>query len=209
MEYHGGSLNSVIQGDLALDLTYNVQKGFWTGSYTRGGVTKPVRLTRPGASRKGPSNPFVGEWSKSGRMGPSPPASRFPSCVYVAQGSDGAFVAWRNMNLGPAVNPREGYDVAAFQQWDGDALGVQINGDTLILQEGIDSGAAPGRGAGRFTGKLSPDGTQIIGTWVAHAPESWGVSSSRQEQTQSMTVPVTTFTKMKMGQSCWSQPPSR
>lgn len=207
--FHGAAPDAFVQEDLALNLTFDEQKGFWTGSYSRGGVSKPVRLVRPGASQKGHSSPFMGAWSASGRLGPSPPAPRTPTCIYIAQGLDGAFVAWRNGNFGPVIDPREGFDVASFKETDGDALGVQIDGDTLTLQEGIDWAAVSGKGPEKFTGKLSPDGTQIIGSWVTHAPESWGGSSSPQEPKPSSTVPVTTFTRMTMGQSCGSQPPSR
>jgi hypothetical protein len=195
MEYPGRALNSIIQGGLALDLAYNVQKGFWTGNYTRGGVSKLVRLTRPGASRNAQPNPFVGGWSE--RFDPSPRAPRIAVCVYIAQGADGAFVVWCNRSQGPIIDPREGSDVATFPQMDGDALGAQINGDTLTLQEGIDWGGVAGKHPEKFTGKLSPDGTKIIGTWVERNPESW------------FGPPSATFTKMTEGESCWSQPPSR
>jgi hypothetical protein len=202
--FHGGGPGTFVQGDLALDLTFDVQKGVWTGTYTHDSVTKPVRLTRPGASRKAASNPFLGGWSESGRFGPSSPASRVPQCVYIAQGSDGTLVSWRNTYLGPSINPREGYATATIQENDGDALGVQINGDTLTLQEGIDWAGVAGKPPEEFTGKLSPDVTQILGTWGPSDPAIWGGRPTPPDQKPSRGGPVTTFTKMT-GQSCWSQ----
>jgi hypothetical protein len=202
--YHGAGTYAFVQGDLALDLTFDEQKGFWAGSYSRDGVSKPVRLTRPGAARNGPSNPFVGDWSESGRMGPSAPAALTPTCVDIAQGLDGTFVAWRLSNSGPIIDPREGDAIALLQENDGDALGVQINGDTLTLQEGIDWAVIAGKGPEQFTGKLSADGIQIVGTWAAHAPESGKERPASPDENHSPTGPVTTFTKM-VGQSCWAQ----
>jgi len=204
IEFHGVGTSNFIAGDLALDLTFDEQKGVWTGGYTRGSVAKPVRLTRPGAASKSKANPFLGGWSESGRFGPSPPAPSTPNCVYIAQGSDGALVSWRNSNFGPIMDPREGDANAMFQENDGDALGVQINGDTLTLQEGIDWAGIAGKPPEKFTGKLSPDGTQIVGTWAPHAPESWGGPPAPPDQNRSPAGPVTTFTRMT-GQSCWSQ----
>ncbi len=191
-------------GDLGLDLTYDKEKGFWTGSYTRGSMTKQVRLTRPGASHKPQSNPFVGGWAESGRpghFGYSPP---IPNCIHIAQGSDGTLVAWGDRK-GSSIDPRDGFDVEIIDETDGDAIGVKIDNDALTLQGGINWWG--GNPPGRFTGKLSPDGTQITGIWIVHAPESWGMLGAPQQEKSSQPVRFSTFTKLPEGQSCWSQPP--
>lgn len=208
IEFHGaGTDTPFIHGDIALDLSFNQQKGFWTGNYTRGNTSKPVQLTRPGAASKATSNSFLGAWSETSTMDALHPALHQPTCVHIAQGSDGILVSWGVTRLGPIVDRREEAGTALFQEIDGGALGVEIDGDTLTLQEGIHSGAVSGHGPQRFIGKLSPDGTQIVGTWAPHAPESSGVPSTRQDQSQSAAGPVTTFARMT-GQGCWSQRPN-
>ena len=188
IEFNGRGAGTFIQGELALDLTFNEQKRFWMGSYTRDSVTRPVLLARPGASRKAVSNPFLGGWSENGRIGGL-------RCVYIAQGLDGTLLAWRDTRMGPTINPNEGMTTATFQENNGDALGVQIIGNTVTLQEGIYWGGIAGQPPRKFTGKLSPDESQIMGSWEVPGPQS-----------QPTTAEVTTFTRMA-GQSCWSQGP--
>jgi hypothetical protein len=199
-------------GELALDLTFNEQKDLWTGSYTRGGVTKRAELVRPGALSKTASNPFLGAWSdpflgvwsESGRSGPSPPAPHMPRCVYITRGSDGTLVSWRDTLFGPAVDPSEGLSTAMFQEDDGDALGVKIDGDTLMLQEGIYWAAIGGNAPERFTGMLSHDGMHIIGKWMPPGPQpSWNEAPGPQGQQEPASRPVTTYTRTT-SQSCWS-----
>jgi hypothetical protein len=182
-------------GEFALDLNFNEQKNVWTGSYTRGGVTSRVRLVRPGALLKAVPNPFLGVWSQSGRLGPSPPAPHIPRCVYIAQGSDGTLVSWSDTRFGPSIDSSEGFGTANFQENDG---------DTLTLQEGIYWASLGGNLPERFIGKLSPDGAHIIGSWMPH----WAVSPVTQGRKQPPSGPVTTFTKIT-GESCWSQAPNQ
>lgn len=184
-------------GQLALDWIFNAHKDLWTGTYTRGGVTKQVQFVRPGALSKAVSNPFLGAWSESGRLGPSPPAPRIPRCVYIARGSDGTLVAWRDTLLGPTIGPSKGLLRAMFQENDGDALGVKIDGDTLMLQEGIYWGGIAGQPPQRFFGKLASDGMHIMGSWS-------GATLMPQDQNHTASHPVTTYTRMR-GASCWPQ----
>jgi hypothetical protein len=193
IEFNGADPGAFIQGKLRLDIAFNQGDLTWTGSYTRDGVTKPILLARPGASLRAVSNPFLGGWLENGRPG----ASR---CVYIAQGLDGTLVSWRNTRMGPSINPSEGMTTAFFQENDGDALGVQITGNTATLQEGIYWAGIAGQPARKFTGKLSPDGSQIVGSWgpIFQAPGA---------QNQPAIDEAATFTRM-VGQTCWSRSPN-
>lgn len=190
IEFNGDNPGSFVKGKLGLDLAFNRGNLTWTGSYTRNAATKPIVLARPGASSKGVSNPFLGGWLESGRPG----ASR---CVYIAQGSDGTFISWRNSRMGPTINPSEGMATAFFQENDGDALGVQITGNSATLQEGIYWAGIAGRPPRKFTGQLSTDESQIVGSWgpILQSPET---------ENQPAVGEAVTFTRMS-GQSCRSE----
>ena len=99
--------------------------------------------------------------------------------------------------MGPTINPSEGMTTAFFQENDGDALGVQITGNTVTLQEGIYWG---GQGPRKFTGKLSPDKSQIVGNWGP-------IFRATEAQNQPAVGEAATFTRA-VGQSCWSQGPN-
>jgi hypothetical protein len=159
ISFNGNGPGVFIQGQLGLDLAFNEKIPAWTGSYTREGVTKPILLTRPGASREGAPHRFVGGWLENGWIGGA-------RCVYIAQGLDEGFVAWRVSSSGPTINPEEGMNTVTFHENDGDSLGVQIDGDTVTLQEGLYWAGLAGQAPRKFTGRLSPDQSQIVGTWV-------------------------------------------
>ncbi len=182
--WDGNRLTVTLRG---LDLNFDKQGSFWTGTYTRGSVTKSVRLTRPGGFER-LSNPFVGGWLESYRYADGGLALD-TRCVHIAQNSNGALAAWRDIKDLHPSGPREGDDVATIREEDGEAMGVKTEGDTLILEEVND-----GRGLHLpwiFTGKLSRDGTRITGSWVIDdGPDAI----------------ISTFTRLPQGQSCWSQP---
>ncbi len=185
---------TIIQCELALDLTFDGQKRLWIGTYTRNDVTRPVVLARPRASLKAASNPFLGGWSENIGVGGS--GSR---CVHIAQGLDGTFLAWDDARNGAFVDLSEDMTTATFQENVGDALGVHIKGHTLTLEEGIYWGGVAGQGPRKFTGKLSADKSRIVGSWgriiqVKGAKANPGAGE------------VTTFTRMA-DKSCWSQGP--
>ncbi|MGH7745897.1 MAG: hypothetical protein ACREQ5_14120, partial [Candidatus Dormibacteria bacterium] len=186
IEFDCDVTGNFMQGQLGLDLAFNQKELTWTGSYARNDVTRPVVLARPGASLKAASNPFLGGWSANGGVGDS--GSR---CVYIAQRLDGSLLAWDDAWDAVFINPSGGMTNASFQEDVGDPLGVRIDGNTVILEEGIYWGGVAGRGPRIFTGKLSPDESQIVGSW------DWS---------QHTTAKVTTFTKMA-GQSCRSHGP--
>jgi hypothetical protein len=102
--------------------------------------------------------------------------------------------------MGPIINSSEGTTTAFFQENDGDALGVQLAGHTATLMEGIYWSGIAGQPPRKFTGRLSPDESQIVGSWdpLPQAPGS---------QEQPAISEAATFTRMA-GQSCWSQGPN-
>jgi hypothetical protein len=191
-------------GEFALDLIFNERKGLWTGRYTREGVTRRVHLVRPGALSKAVSNPFLGVWSESGRPGHSPSAPPIPRCVYIARGSDGILVSWRDTLFGPAIDPSEGLSTATFQEKDGDAMGVKIDGGNLILQEGIYWAGLGGNAPEQFIGKLSPDRVHIVGEWEPSSPQRPEGSPALPSQEQLASWPTMTFTRIT-GSGCWPQ----
>ncbi len=87
---------------LVLNLAFDPGQSVWAGTYARNGVSKQVRLKRPGGF-SGPSlNRFVGEWYLHlDRSRPLPQgAYRESYCLHVAQRPDGSMVAWEDRKLG-------------------------------------------------------------------------------------------------------------
>lgn len=144
-----------IPSKLRLDVAFDQANHTWTGTYTRNRETKPIALRRPAASIPDASTRFVGAWRVLR------PARFTSSCIYIAQGSDGAVLAWRGYSWGPIVDPRQESSIVTV---DGDALGIHIDGDTLTLEE--ETGVLGGNLPREFVGKLSRDGLQIIGSWT-------------------------------------------
>lgn len=144
-----------IPSKLRLDVAFDQANHTWTGTYTRNRETKSIALRRPAASIPDASTRFVGAWRVLR------PARFTSSCIYIAQGSDGAVLAWRGYSWGPIVDPRQESSIVTV---DGDALGIHIDGDTLTLEE--ETGVLGGNLPREFVGKLSPNGSRIIGRWT-------------------------------------------
>ena len=204
IESNSSGPRSIFQGNLVLDLTFNLEKGIWTGNYTHDAVTNPVQLTRPGALAKAASNRFLGAWSVSD----TPPAAPGTSqCLYVFQGSDGKLIAWRDSKGAPMANPGVSRAMGTFEEDDGLEMTAQSSGDTLILQLASFWSGGIGQRDEKFAGKLTPDGTQINGTWGPDDQEARRGFPSQPDPGWSMPAPATTFTRMA-GPSCWSQSPN-
>lgn len=150
-----------IPSKLRLDVAFNHANHTWAGTYTRNRESKSIALRRPAASIPDASTRFVGAWREVR------PVRFASSCIYMAQGADGAVVAWRDSRSRPIGDLRQGWSMTIWQT-DGDALGIHIDGDTLTLQEDLYSGGVAGGNylPRKFFGKLSPDGSQIIGSWT-------------------------------------------
>ncbi len=161
IKFNDGGPGVFIPSKLRLDIAFDQANHTWAGTYTRNRETKSIALRRPAASTPGASTRFVGAWRELR------PVRFDSSCIYIAQGSDRAVLAWRSYSWGRIADPRQGSGMASIWQTDGDALGIHIEGDTLTLQEGLYSGGIVGGNLPRkFVGKLSPDGSQIIGSWT-------------------------------------------
>ena len=138
---------------LALDLTFNATDPSWMGSYARNAVSKQIRLVRPGAGLKTNSNSVVGTWM-------APQSSGIPgACVRIAQATDGSLVGWRNQRSPVFVRPQG----PMTQETDGQPLEIHFENNSITLEDAF-VGAITGGGPFRFTGTLSPDGTQIVGS---------------------------------------------
>ncbi len=161
IKFNDGGPGVFIPSKLRLDLAFDQANHTWVGAYTRNRETKSIALSRPAVSIPDASTRFVGVW----RELQHPMPVRF-SCIYIEQGSDGAVVAWRNSRSTP-IGDGQGSGMASIWQTDGDALGIHIEGDTLALQEGLYSGGIVGGNLPReFVGRLSPDGSRIVGRWT-------------------------------------------
>lgn len=177
-------LRPVAAGDVALniDLTFDpVQQG-WSGTFSRGGLAKQVRLQRPGASVHA-SNRFVGDWFLQADSLRHLPYSAF--CIHVAQADDGTLVVWQHTKSGHIIN-------APTQNEYAKELAVEdVTFDSIALV------VASSKWFGNrvtFTGTLSPDGSQIEGRWATNGQpspdpvvfikssgEACAASSSKQE----------------------------
>lgn len=146
---------------IALDLTFNQVQQVWTGDYTRGDVTKRIRLERPGAGSGNRSSPFVGTWSLYRSKAGEPPAV---DCLSIVQGADGVFLAWEDgmglQKIGTGRPPA----TATLEDYAGQRWGINVKGDTITLDRtAYMAGVAGGIGPSIFVGKLSANGKQIVG----------------------------------------------
>ena len=92
-----GKQLQVAGSPVAFDLTFDTAKNEWDGTFTRGDMTKAVRLQRPGASAKA-SSPFAGDWYLHASPDLRTPYS--PYSLHIAQRNDSSFVAWGDSKSG-------------------------------------------------------------------------------------------------------------
>lgn len=168
-----GIPDQMTKDSLSVDITFEAETASWSGKYTRNGITKDIRLSRPGSSRKVPSTLLVGTWK-------SPNAHPIPNnCVVIAEGTDGALVGWRSGRTPIAVRPPLAETMTGMsQESDGWPLKVTLKNDSVTLEDEFLAGIA-GSGPFRIEGSLSGDGTQILGTGsgaavVTPPPGSYG-----------------------------------
>ena len=145
---------------IALDLTFNQAQQVWTGDYTRDGVTKRLRLKRPGVGSHKKPSPFVGTWSF-----PTPPPGLSPAagCVSIVQGADGVFMAWGDGMGIQRVGPERPLSTAAVEDYAGQRWGIIVSGETVTLNQATYMSGVAGGLPERFIGKLSADGEQMVG----------------------------------------------
>lgn len=157
IKFNDGGPGVFIPSKLRLDVAFDQANHTWVGTYAQNRETKSIALRRPAASIPDASTRFVGAWREVGDRG-------WQHCFYVAEAADGAFFSWRNSYIGPSFSPLEMQ--RTYQEIDGDAVGVQIDGNSITLQEGIYWPGLGGNRPRKFVGTLSPDGSQIIGSWT-------------------------------------------
>jgi hypothetical protein len=176
LAYPGGP-PPAIKDSLALDLSFNEKDPSWVGTYTRNGISKQIRLERPGASSATSSNPFVGTWSTGGL------------CIRISRGADGTLVAWRNSTSGTSLRflpgcsrpPCPTSPEGSRTKLEGQPLKVQINGNSVKLEDAYVGGGVAGGIALPLLGTLSADGTQIAFVFVppSTAPQAPGGANVR------------------------------
>ena len=188
IQFDGTHPTDFIQGRLSLDLAFDERGQSWTGDYTRKNETRAMILTRPGASSPDPPSSFAGVWQEQGRAQ--------SSCFYIVYAAHGTPLSWRNSRVGPIIDPRE--MERSLQEADGDGMGAQVDGDTITLQEGIYWSVLAGRLPRKFIGKLSSDGSQIIGKWYSRAPDN----DLNPPNLVGTMRNLATLTRIA-GQSCW------
>ena len=156
-------------GEFTLDTTFDEQQHGWVGTYAREGVTRPVRLERPGAPANTAPSPFVGTWMLPARTEFFADERLSCEMVNIAQGGDGSFLAWMNqtfLNVNTQGTP-------TLAQHAGGRWGVTVAGDTVTLDRdayspGFVAGAVAPRG--KFVGRLTADGSQIVVNFVPDVP---------------------------------------
>nr|HEV7954256.1 hypothetical protein [Candidatus Acidoferrales bacterium] len=156
-------------GEFVLDLTFALPQEDWTGTYTSAAVTNSIRFQRPGAEAAAKPNPLIGLWALPDLQMGRTLVSR--GCLQVAQSADGVYFGWFRRVDGP-VNSEPGngnrsqqyMDEFAGQRWE-----VTVDGPKITLDEGAFMQTFGGNGPEKFTGKLSADGSQIVGAWEGHS----------------------------------------
>jgi hypothetical protein len=152
-------LQPVVAGDVALDLhlIFDPAQLDWSGTFTRNGTARKVRLRRPGASTAA-SNRFAGDWYL--HRDPSGKAPYSPTCIHIAEQNGSALAIWEDHKSGRVIN---GPTVNEY----GRELVVQ-----RLEQDSIDLIVGTSLSFGNrvtFTGSLSPDGTHLEGHWATNA----------------------------------------
>jgi hypothetical protein len=167
-------LQPVAAGDVALDLNliFDPIQLEWSGTFTRDGSAKKVRLRRPGASAT-PSNRFAGDWYL--HREPSGKAPYSPTCIHIAEQSDTTLAVWEDRKSGRVINGptvNEYGRELVVQHLEPDSIAL-IVGTSLFFGNQV-----------TFTGSLSPDGTRIEGHWATNgnpaSDASIFVKSSRE-----------------------------
>jgi len=149
--------------DFSLDLTFNQAQQVWTGDYSREGGTKQVRLERPGASSKTNGGPFVGTWTRA--SSPEAASVNREGCVQIMQSTDGAFMAWPMSSDIVRMGRNISASTGTVLEGGGKKWGITVEGGVITLDPGAYQ--AGGMRPAKFVGKLSADGTQIVGTYLS------------------------------------------
>lgn len=187
----GNRPDGFMQGEVAVEVSFNQPTQSWRGKLSRNGETKSIVLMRPGGSVKALSNPFLGRWAFVNSLQRGLGGS---TCIDIEEGSDGTVLAWGDSRTPPAIDPRQGPNFASMQETDGDAWGAEANANMLTLQQGIYWAAIAGLPPVKIRGKLTAGGFQILGTVEGPAPPE-------RQPTSSGSVILTRLSR----KSCWTK----
>jgi hypothetical protein len=149
-------------GDVALDLdlVFDPAPQGWSGTFSRAGKAKQVRLQRPGAFVQA-SNRFAGDWFL--RVDSSPHVPYSATCIHVAEEGDGTLVVWQDTKSPRIIN-------GPMQNEYGRELDVQdVKFDSITM---IPASAKWFGNQVTFSGTLSLDGSQIEGRWATNGQPS-------------------------------------
>jgi hypothetical protein len=133
-----------------LDLLLDAKRSRWEGSFHDPNYSGDVVLVRP--TRSEPGSP-IGAWGDDG------------SCVHIAMGDDGKFVAWSDYTAFtyPPPTPPQPLRATGRQQ-----SYAELEDDPMEHRSGQIWTFRIGNGLGgnTYTGELSDDGTSFAGTYI-------------------------------------------
>ena len=167
-------LQPVAAGDVALDLNliFDPAQLDWSGTFTRNGTARGVRLRRPGASTAS-SNRFAGDWYL--HQDPSGKTPYSATCIHIAEQNDSALVVWEDHKSGRVING------PMINEYGRELVVQNLKPDSIALIVGTSLWFG---NRVTFTGSLSPDGTRLEGHWATNgnpaSDASIFVKSSRE-----------------------------
>ena len=188
-----------------MDITFALPQEVWTGTYTsaRKSSQISIRFQRPGAEANAKPNPLVGLWAFPDLQMGRTLMSR--GCIQIARSADGVYFGWSRRVDGP-VNGEQGNGNQSQQymeEYAGERWEVTVDGPTITLDEGAFMQTVGGNGPQKFTGKLSADGSQIVGAFgpLQQFDPLPGATESASENPPKNESPPYTLTKTT-GESC-------
>jgi hypothetical protein len=149
--------------EVGLNLIFDGTQQVWIGDYARRGVTKQVRLERPGGASR--SDPLTGVWAGPMSEDALPDVAMGGSCVQISRSADGSYSAWMAFE---AVDPRAKPGPAGMLPEvvrAGIPVQVTVENGTVKLHLAQSQTMSGGGQPSKFDGKLSPDGNQIVGSF--------------------------------------------
>jgi hypothetical protein len=132
-----------------LDLIFDQGQSVWSGTIARNGVSRSIRLKRPGGFAAPSKSPFVGEWYLHlNRSSPLRPGAFYESyCLHISQAADGSFTAWDD-HKGGGISP-----------YGSKLKVIMVEANSMTLTNETDQFA--GGNVITYSLSLSPDGTRL------------------------------------------------
>jgi hypothetical protein len=151
-----------IHSDSSLDITFDPRAARWTGTWVVDGERRDIVLERPNPAAGVPLNQFCGDWG--GLRDPTVPWS---GGLHIAQSADGTLTAWmdRTLELPLAEHRRNGESLRV----------ISAEGDALLLELSTSQVTGP---RWEYAGRLSGDGSHLVGVWGTDSSARDAFSSS-------------------------------